>query len=461
MELIEVKNIINHYSNEKHISVQSAWDIFFFDEIIYRLSISEYKNMFIFKGGYYLQNILGVETRSTMDIDFKMVGSELSDEELLRIFRKIISLNSESKIKYDILKISNITAETKYGGKTIKIAASFYNIKKVFGIDIGFGDVVTPFPIQYRYSSMLSSKKYDILAYSIETSIAEKFETIVSKGANNSRSKDLIDIYLYMNYEHSVEQLNAAVINTFNIRGTQFEKDYIECILSKVFNSERHRVLFENYRSKNAFAASISYEMCKDAVYIMLEKLVFPDKIKLSDYGIELHIVRHGKDEEDKMGGWSDNHLTREGIAEIEMLKNKLDDDYDVFISSDLNRARESSNILNEMLKMSVIYDEGFRETNNGLLKNLTKKEFGVKYPGLYYSLLKMDEKYPNGESPNMFYERVKTAFEQLLCTYHNKKILLVTHGGVITVILSLVNGYKYSNMLKITPPTGTMIIIK
>jgi len=91
MELIEVKNIINHYSNEKHISVQSAWDIFFFDEIIYRLSISEYKNMFIFKGGYYLQNILGVETRSTMDIDFKMVGSKLSDEESLRIFRRIIS----------------------------------------------------------------------------------------------------------------------------------------------------------------------------------------------------------------------------------------------------------------------------------------------------------------------------------------------------------------------------------
>ena len=162
MELVEAKNRINQYSSEKHISVQSAWDIFFFDEIIFRISISRYRNSFIFKGGYYLQNILGVETRSTIDIDFNLVGSELSDDELLCIFKEIVSLNSESKIKYDILKISNIKAETKYGGKTVKIAANFYNIKKVFGIDIGFGDVVTPFPINYRYSSMLSLEKYDI-----------------------------------------------------------------------------------------------------------------------------------------------------------------------------------------------------------------------------------------------------------------------------------------------------------
>ena len=233
--------------------------------------------------------------------------------------------------------------------------------------------------------------------------------------------------------------------------------------MGKVFDSERHRELFENYKSKNSFANAISYEMCKSAVYELFGKLVFVDKVELSKYGIELHLVRHGKDEEDKIGGWSDNHLTREGINEIEMLKEKLDDDYDVFISSDLIRAKESSYILNEKLKMNITFDDHFRETNNGVLKNLTKKEFDLKYPGFYYSSLNMDENYPNGESPNMFYDRVKAAFEHLLYTYRcrNKKILLVTHGGVITVILSLINGYKYSNMLKIAPKTGTIIVLK
>ena len=132
-----------------------------------------------------------------------------------------------------------------------------------------------------------------------------------------------------------------------------------------------------------------------------------------------------------------------------------------MFISSDLNRAKESSLILNEKLKMNIIYDDQFRETNNGDLKDLTKEEFNKKYPGLYYSSLQMDECYPNGESPIEFYNRIKKAFIKLLETNKNKKIILVTHGGVITVINCLINGLPYSNLLKIVPKTGTITKIK
>lgn len=198
--------------------------------------------------------------------------------------------------------------------------------------------------------------------------------------------------------------------------------------------------------------------MSKDAVDSVFSKLIFNKKISLKDYNIRLHLVRHGQDEEDKVGGWSDNHLTKVGIAEIEKLKEEIELDYDVFISSDLNRAKETALILNEKINMDIIYDSNFRETNNGKLKNLTKEEFHRDYPGLYYSSLKMDEKYPDGESPNDFYNRIKETFMKMLETNKNKKILLVTHGGVITVILCLLNGWKYNNNLKITPKTGTIV---
>ena len=110
---------------------------------------------------------------------------------------------------------------------------------------------------------------------------------------------------------------------------------------------------------------------------------------------------------------------------------------------------------------MDILYDSNFREVNNGDLSNLTLEEFNNKYTGLYFSSLKMDEKYPNGESPNDFYNRVYNSFISLLKNNIGKKILLVTHGGVITVILCILNGYKYSNFIKIAPKVGSIIKLK
>ena len=460
MELEEIKNKVNKLSRENSIDVQAAWDILFFDEFLERLSKSNYKNRFVLKGGFYLQSIVGTNSRSTMDIDLKLIGSDISNEEIYQIMNEICE-SHDSSVLLKPINVNDITAETKYGGKTVKIEAKFYNIKKTFGIDIGFGDIVTPYPINYDYYLKFKDSECKLLSYPIETCIAEKFETLISKGVNNSRSKDLLDIYLYNSQEYDAFLLNASIINTFNLRGTSFERNYIEETLNNIFNSVRIKELYENYQKKHKFALNISFDMCKNAVYDIFNKLVFEEKINLNEYNIELHLVRHGQDEKDKLGGCSDNHLIEEGIVQVNNLKNELDDNYNLFISSDLNRCVETSKILNEKLEMNIVYDSNFKEVNNGDLKNLTLEEFYNKYPGLYFSSLKMDERYPNGESPNDFYNRVSKAFKSLLENNRGKKILLVTHGGVITVILCLLKGYKYSNFVKIVPKTGTIIKLK
>jgi len=457
MELGKVKAQIEKYSKENGIDVQVAWDSFLFNELLYRISLSSYKYNYVFKGGFYLQKILGVGTRSTMDLDFKYSGVSMTDYELIKEFEEICALNQASNISFNCSGIEDITADMKYSGKSLRIDARFFNIRKRFSIDIATGDTVTPKPVEYVVSNPFKGESFEIMAYSIESVISEKLETIVSRGVNNSRSKDLLDLYLLRERGYDKAIFNAAVINTFLNRGTPLDKSFVEDSLRKVFSFFRIKDLYENYSKKNRFASDISFEMCQEAVWAIFSDINYLEPISVKDYGVEIRLVRNGEDEEDKLGGLSDSHLTEKGKSQILNLISELDRDYDLLVSSDLVRAKESAMIISRALGKEFVFDSAFRETNNGKLKNLTVEEFKEQYPGLYFSSLKMDECYPEGESPISFYKRVSNALLRLLEENRNKKILLVTHGGVITVILCCVHGLAFSNQLKIVPSTGTI----
>ena len=458
MELDRIKAKVRALSAQQGVDVQIVWDAFFFEGFLRRLSRTPYAQRFVLKGGFLLQSVVGIASRSTMDIDFKYVGQNMPDTELATCFREVCEIENGDGIQYDVLGIEDIKAETKYGGKTARISARFFNVRKTFGIDVGFGDVVTPSPVEHVFDSPFGEEEYRLLIYPVETALAEKLETLVSKGTNNSRSKDLVDICLYTSHGFDPLTFRAATVNTFWLRGTPYDPETILGTANKVFASERIRELYDHYRYKHPFASEITFQMCKEAMDSLLSCLAFPSKVCLSDYDVALHLVRHGQDDPERLGGWSDNHLTQVGIAEIERLREEVDDSYDLFVASDLERAKESAEILNAKWNMEIQYSESFREVNNGVLRNISKRDFRMHYPGRYFATLGMDESYPEGETPNQFFERVEKSFLSLLQANRGKKVLLVTHGGVITVILCLLNGYPYSNKLKIAPPTGTLI---
>lgn len=143
---------------------------------------------------------------------------------------------------------------------------------------------------------------------------------------------------------------------------------------------------------------------------------------------------------------------------QVDEISVHLNKDYDIIISSDLVRTRETAEIIASKLSKEIIFNEKLREINNGDLENLTKEEFNNMYPGLYFSALSMNQAYPNGESPNDFYVRIKDALLEILNKYTGKKLLIITHGGVITIIQCLLNGWKYSNLLKITVPHASLV---
>lgn len=174
------------------------------------------------------------------------------------------------------------------------------------------------------------------------------------------------------------------------------------------------------------------------------------------------YLVRHGQDDETLRGGWGNQPLTAAGIRQAEELADKIGIlDIQHLYSSDLCRAFQTAQILSKKLHLKVIPLSQFREVNNGVLAGMKNEIACTRYPGLFWNQLSWEQCYPEGESPKLFYERIYTAWEEF-----SKKIIaqdedavLITHGGVIHVILSIVQNKVYSNKEKHPKVSYTEII--
>ena len=164
-----------------------------------------------------------------------------------------------------------------------------------------------------------------------------------------------------------------------------------------------------------------------------------------------IYLIRHGEDDNTRLGGWSNAGLSYAGIEQGKKSAEKLimrNYNINQIFSSDLPRAKETAEIIADRLNVEVRFICEFREINNGNLAGMPKEQAKIKYPGIYYSSLEWEQAYPNGESPKLFYERITAAwnnFKEYAAKLHGNT-LLVTHGGVINAILCCENGEKYTN---------------
>ena len=168
---------------------------------------------------------------------------------------------------------------------------------------------------------------------------------------------------------------------------------------------------------------------------------------------MKIILVRHGKDDDGYRGGWSRNDLTPEGRRQAKQLAEYLKENSSQYrigkiISSDLPRAMSTAQFIADALNLPVQAEPQLREMNNGDLAGMPDDEALVRFPGLFFGSLRMNEPYPNGESPDDFFLRIKKWFDEFVQTYENadENILAVTHGGVISIIHYLVNGTEWTN---------------
>lgn len=194
------------------------------ERLLYRVSVSRFRDNFLLKGGSLLYAIDGLNVRPTVDIDFMAMKINRDREFLTDVFKEILAIICEEDgvtFAPESIATSAITVDKKYPGTRFEFMASLDSIRQKMSIDIGFGDVITPAPVVIDFPILIvGSPAVTLKAYSLETVIAEKFHAMIDRDLTNSRMKDFFDCHQIIKAHPEIigEPLKEAIFATFRNR---------------------------------------------------------------------------------------------------------------------------------------------------------------------------------------------------------------------------------------------------
>lgn len=227
---MSIRSKLLDIARSENIYYQTVLTRYFQERLIYRISQTSYRQNFYLKGGALMYAHERFAARPTLDIDF--LGNNISNngERIIAAFREICAVPCvEDGVEYDIghITFKNISEFKDYHGVRLSVPVSMDTIKQVLTMDIGFGDIVTPAPVDLEYPVLLGHlPAANILAYSLETVVAEKMHAVIDLADQNSRMKDYYDLYQILNaYEFDTNVLQEAIASTFENRHTQYDPD--------------------------------------------------------------------------------------------------------------------------------------------------------------------------------------------------------------------------------------------
>ena len=277
--IASIKSRLTNIAQKEKQTYQLILIRYFTERLIYRLSISAFKNHFCLKGGALLYAFEQETSRPTMDLDF--LGVHISNEQvkLKTVFETISQIACEEDgviFLPDAIATSELQKEGRYSGVRLKIEGRLGNIRQILQIDIGFGDIVTPAPVEMTYPTLLPMPSPHIIAYSIETVIAEKFEAMINLAAQNTRMKDFYDIFkLLQSHSYREPILIEAISNTLQQRATPFVKNPV--VFTKDFseNAKRHVQwnAFLQKMNKHATFEEIDFRMVMSVIIERLQPI--------------------------------------------------------------------------------------------------------------------------------------------------------------------------------------------
>ena len=249
---------------------------FMFERILERISVSRYQNNFILKGGLLLSAMFGIDNRTTRDMDVTIKGIDISTEKIVEALNEILSINLDDGVNFEVVKITDIRQDDEYGGNKYHLIGKFENLKVALEIDISTGDKITPRELSYKYTSLFENKNIYIDTYNIETVLAEKIETILTRGNYNTRMKDFYDVHMFLTKLRSdinIQNLRLSIDNTFERRESfDYLKDYKQ-ILKGMSSYKRISDLWENYATKNKYASGIKLNSIIEELTLFISSL--------------------------------------------------------------------------------------------------------------------------------------------------------------------------------------------
>ncbi len=250
----QLKALVRNLSKKSNVEAEILLRNFMLEQFLERIAISEYKKNFILKGGMLIAALVGIDTRTTMDMDATITGQMLTALEITAIVEEILRTPIDDGVEFTLRKIEEIREEADYPGYRVSIEAVLDKTRQTLKVDITTGDFVTPREIEYSFNLMFEDRTISILAYNLETVLAEKFVTVVTRGIINTRMRDFYDIYILTTTQSFDDVIfRAALKKTVEKRGTYEQMTDLADAITTVEESPVMIDLWEKYRKKYTY----------------------------------------------------------------------------------------------------------------------------------------------------------------------------------------------------------------
>lgn len=275
---MQLKAIIKNKAQEKNISAQLVMQNYMLERLLERISLSNYRNNFILKGGFLISAIVGLDTRATMDLDTTIKGFTLTLDKIREIFEDICSVKIEDDVEFEIVSIADIRETDDYPGIRVNLKANYAPISVPLTVDVTTGDVITPREIEYSFSLLFDERRISIWAYNLETVLAEKIETILSRGIANTRPRDYYDVYILWilhKEECNIKMLKLALIHTAEKRGSVNALEKYKAIIEQIQSSTQLQGFWNKYTREFDYANGIDFSSICNIILEIMESMEF------------------------------------------------------------------------------------------------------------------------------------------------------------------------------------------
>ena len=250
--------------------------IYMMERLLERISVSGYRDNFILKGGILVSSLVGVDMRTTMDIDTTIRALPLTQEKAKAFLEEIMAIDLEDNVSFRITKIEDIMEGHEYEGIRFHIEGVLEKLRQTIKIDISTGDAITPAAVEYELPLILENRKIGLWAYNMETLLAEKLETVMTRAEANTRMRDFYDIYILTRqkaFEFNPTHLKEAFAATCRKRGSEAVMPFFDEVLESIEASPEMLDAWENYRKNNPYVEDLTWGEAIHSVKLLKDQI--------------------------------------------------------------------------------------------------------------------------------------------------------------------------------------------
>ena len=273
---MQLKAAINKMAKEKHIPSQLVMQNYMLERLLERIAHSRYQGNFILKGGLLIASMVGLHSRATMDMDATILNHPVNENSIKKMFEEIISIPIDDDITFSFQDVGEIRKNDAYGGYRVSLTANFLPMKVPLKLDITTGDKITPKAVEYKYPMMFNDGTLEIFAYNLETILAEKLETVISRGDQNTRPRDFYDIFILSKFKG--DQINwtilrQAVSETAQKRNSGMLMPQYQSILEQIVSSPVMQNHWTIYQRDYEYAREVDFSATCETILQLMDSI--------------------------------------------------------------------------------------------------------------------------------------------------------------------------------------------